>query len=247
MGSSSINEEASCERAQLIPAAQLRHHRAIGRRERWFGFRSQFVRCDARALREPSSAIFQTNRARYKIAARSPLRRRARASNCRPSRRDTAERCGINAASISAPTLLRSRICPRSCNRPSLMSIAAGVECSFTSASPASMRGVGFRWRSIRNFLAAPRAASLSDKIASPAAESPTVPVTKISSPPRARSRRVTAARGFTEKRDCDRQAIGCASRFRPPHRRHSAAPLHEDRHTGDRRSAPPVLDESRG
>ena len=94
------------------------------------------------------------------------------------------------------------------------MSIAAGVGLIFASSRPASMRGVGFRWRSTRDFRAAPRALTCRS-------ESRVPPTNHL----RCRSRRfVIRARevtprhtpgGLAQKSDGDCEAIG-AREFPP-------------------------------
>ncbi len=89
------------------------------------------------------------------------------------------------------------------------MSIAEGVGRIFASANPASMRGVGFRWRSIKIPRAAPRSFELAiedgeprRRIANRAGHENII----------ARAREVAShhsARGLAQKRDRDRKAIG--------------------------------------
>ena len=100
---------------------------------RWF--RRHFdVRSGALALPALASADASLCPGARKKAARSLRRRRERATNRRP-RRAICRRSRDRDASISAPTRLRFRMCPRSCRRPSLISIAAGVGRSFASAT----------------------------------------------------------------------------------------------------------------
>ena len=97
----------------------------------------------------------------------------------------------------------RRRRCARGCARgpapdPSLKSIAAGTGRSAARRRPSGTRAFGRKNRSMRYFFAAtnlgpfPRGLSAPASRRQPSAASPTVPVTKISSPTRAVSRRMT-------------------------------------------------------